>query len=117
MIAKLPLLNFARVRIQFPLMPMGVLATGSAHPRPSARLPIDMRTHMQSFGTIRQLLIFFLSNLKTPPKSQPGEGQQCAGGRDQTRLRPLQTAGISNEYQPVQKDLSLNLMKFEIKLG
>ena len=31
------------VREKFPLMPMGVLAPGSAHARPSAQPPIDVR--------------------------------------------------------------------------
>ena len=72
---------------------MGVLALGSVHARPSARPPIDtsgifsatcvcrvtfkhlpqpLRSHIRSFGTIKQLLKFSkkktLKNLKTIPQ-------------------------------------------------
>ena len=45
-----------RQKIQIPLAPMGVLAPGSAHARPSARLPIDtsgnFSAHMSGGGIV-----------------------------------------------------------------
>jgi hypothetical protein len=77
MIAKLPLLNFARVRIQFPLMPMGVLATGSAHPRPSARPPIDMMPQGVSafFGGLESLYFCELGTQNLMTLAQPLLGE------------------------------------------
>ena len=61
---------------KFPLMPIGVLAPGSAHAKPFAQPPIGMsgnfrrthlQSHIQSFGTTFQ---FYFKTLKMPPGGQ-----------------------------------------------
>ena len=57
---------FVPKRVKFPLPPMGVLAPGSAHARPSARPPIDTRgnfsAHMSwGYNCLKVFLINFLA--------------------------------------------------------
>ena len=61
-------LNFPK----FPLVPMGVLAPGSAHARPSAQPPIDTSRNFWRTCLQSNLQIFQEKNIKSPPGGQGG---------------------------------------------
>jgi hypothetical protein len=83
----------------FPQVLMGVLAHVSAHTRPYTRPPINtsgnfpahlsaeshsnlpqpLRSHIRSFGTLRQLLKFSKYKLKMPPRGPGGVSKNCWG--------------------------------------
>ena len=66
-----------KIRIIFPLTPMGVLAPGSAHGRPSAQPPIDMSGNFPAHVSAESPSKFSkktLKNLKIAPRGPGGGG-------------------------------------------
>ena len=87
--SKINAITSLAIVIKFPLAPMGVLAPGSAHARPSARPPMDTSGNFGEAGRFG-----FLARGRIIKNSVSAEGLACA---DPGARTPIGASGNSSQ--------------------